>query len=192
MVEATVQGLRIPLQQGVVIFDAAGNIVSSFGAAAGGATSAKQDLQIATEGSPTDAPVADNTTTEGATARTGISLWKRIANLLIALLGTTGATNGAAVVTDANGTLQQYLRGAVTLLAKTIPATTSTAVTPDDATALASRAVWVGGGGNLSVRLSGAPTTTVVFTAVPDGTLLPLSVVRVMAATTATNIVVLN
>jgi hypothetical protein len=41
------------------------------------------------------------------------------------------------------------------------------------------------------VRLSGAPSTTVVFTAVPAGSLLPVSVVRIMAATTATNINVL-
>jgi hypothetical protein len=72
-----------------------------------------------------------------------------------------------------------------------IPATTAAAVTPSDSTALTSRAVWVGGAGDLSVRLSGAPSTTVVFTAVPAGSLLPVSVVRIMAATTATNINVL-
>ncbi len=79
-----------------------------------------------------------------------------------------------------------------TNVAKTIPATTAAAVTPSDSTALTSRAVWVGGAGDVSVRLSGATSTTVVFTAVPAGTLLPISVVRVMAATTATNINVLN
>lgn len=72
------------------------------------------------------------------------------------------------------------------------PATTAAAVTPNDDTALTSRGVWVGGTGDLSVRLSGAPSTTVVFTGVPAGSLLPISVVRVMAATTATNIVALN
>lgn len=79
-----------------------------------------------------------------------------------------------------------------TSVAKTIPATTAEVVAPSDSTPLTSRAVWVGGLGDLSVRLSGAPSTTVVFTAVPAGTLLPISVVRVMAATTATNINVLN
>jgi hypothetical protein len=76
---------------------------------------------------------------------------------------------------------------------KVIPATTASAVTPSDSTPLTSRlGVWVGGGGDLSVRLSGAPSTTVVFTAVPSGSMLPISVVRIMAATSATNINVLN
>ena len=38
-------------------------------------------------GTTTDAPVADITTVEDATARTGVSLWKRMVNLLIAFLG---------------------------------------------------------------------------------------------------------
>lgn len=116
-------------------------------------------------GTTTDAPVADNTTVTSATAATGIALWKRIINLII-------ASNTSSD--------------------KVIPATTAAAVTPSDATALTSRAIWVGGAGDLSVRLSGATSTTVVFTAVPAGSLLPISVVRVMAATTATNINVLN
>lgn len=72
------------------------------------------------------------------------------------------------------------------------PATTAAAVTPSDATALTSRAVWVGGAGDLAVRLSGAPSTTVTLAGVTAGQIIPISVVRVMAATTATNIVVLN
>lgn len=75
---------------------------------------------------------------------------------------------------------------------KVIPATTAGAVTPSDSTALTSRSVWVGGAGDLYVRLSGAPTVTVPFMSVPAGSMLPISVVRVMAATTATNINVLN
>ncbi len=75
---------------------------------------------------------------------------------------------------------------------KTIPGTTAGAVTPSDSTVLTSRAVWVGTGGDLSVRLSGAPSTTVVFANVPDGSLLPISVTRVMAATTASDVVVIN
>lgn len=138
-----------------------------------------------------------------------------------AIQATVGATSGAAVITDANGTLQQYLRGLVKLIVAKItvlidstqiatlstaanqttqitaeqaiiPGSTAAAVTPSDATALTSRAVWVGGAGDLSVRLSGATGTTVVFTAVPAGSLIPISVVRVMAATTATNINVIN
>ncbi len=107
-------------------------------------------------------------------------------------LPVTGAppVGGATAANQATQiTAEQATQAAVE---KVIPATTAAAVTPSDATALTSRAVWVGGLGDLSVRLSGAPTTTVVFTAVPAGTLLPMSVVRVMAATTATNINVLN
>lgn len=105
--------------------------------------------------------------------------------------GTPVNPTGAA--TAANQTTEiASLASIDTNVAKTIPATTAAAVTPSDSTALTSRAVWVGGAGDLSVRLSGATSTTVVFTAVPAGTLLPLSVVRVMAATTATNINVLN
>jgi hypothetical protein len=44
------------------------------------------------------------------------------ADLLASILATAGATSGAAVVTDAAGTLQQYLRGLVTLVAARIPA----------------------------------------------------------------------
>lgn len=90
-----------------------------------------------------------------------------------------GSSSGA---TAANQTTQITAEQAI------VPGTVAAAVTPSDSTALTSRAVWVGGAGDLSVRLSGTPSTTVVFTAVPAGTLLPISVVRIMAATTATNI----
>jgi hypothetical protein len=102
-----------------------------------------------------------------------------------------GAVGDAVVDAGASGTLSAKLRRLTTDLAQILPASTAAAVTPSDSTALVSRAVWVGGAGDLSVRLSGASSTTVVFTAVPAGSLLPISVVRVMAATTATNINVL-
>jgi hypothetical protein len=56
-------------------------------------------------GTTTDAPFVG---AEDGTARTGISLWKGIKNAL-------GWTTGAAVITDASGTIQQYLRGLVVL-----------------------------------------------------------------------------
>lgn len=109
----------------------------------------------------------------------------------------TGLVDGAsqstpaffAVEDDGSGNLSLGSNAAQNAIK---PATTAAAVMPSDSTALTSRAVWVGGAGDLSVRLSGAPSTTVVFTSVPAGSLLPISVVRVMAATTATNINVLN
>jgi len=100
---------------------------------------------------------------------------------------------GGGGATAANQTTQitaeQAIQAAVQAI---VPAITAAAVTPSDSTALTSRAVWVGGAGDLSVRLSGAPSTTVVFTSVPAGSMLQMSVVRVMAATTATHINVLN
>lgn len=66
-------------------------------------------------GTTTDAPFVGP---EDATARTAIALLKGIKNsIYVSLLAILGATDGAAVVTDAAGTLQQYLRGLVKLVA---------------------------------------------------------------------------
>jgi hypothetical protein len=65
------------------------------------------------EGTKADVPVD---VVEDITARTGISLWKGIKNYLKSILAILGATNGAAVITDADGTVQQYLRGLVKLI----------------------------------------------------------------------------
>lgn len=70
------------------------------------------------------------------------------------------------------------------------PATNGVAVTPSDTTIVGCRSLWVGGGGNLTVDFQDGGTN-VVITAVPAGTLLPLAVNKVKAATTATNIVAL-
>ena len=63
------------------------------------------------------------------------------------------------------------------------------AVTPSDATPVNASALWIGGTGNLVVTMQDGQILT--FTAVPAGVLLPISVSRVRAATTATNIVAL-
>lgn len=71
-------------------------------------------------------------------------------------------------------------------------ATKAAAVTASDATDLTGvRALYVGGAGTLVVRLVDDPSTTVTFAAVTAGSLIPLQVTRVMAATGATNIVAL-
>ena len=63
------------------------------------------------------------------------------------------------------------------------------AVTPSNTTDLTgARALFVGGAGNVAVRMVGDPDTTVTLTGVLAGTILPLRVTRVMAATSATNI----
>lgn len=69
------------------------------------------------------------------------------------------------------------------------PADRVVAITPSDATDLTGvRGLYVGGEGDVSVRMVNAPTTTVVIAGVAAGTILPIRVTRVMAATTATNI----
>jgi hypothetical protein len=72
----------------------------------------------------------------------------------------------------------------------TSPADNATAVTPSDSTDLAytSRALYIGGAGNLVVTMAGGGDVT--FSAVPAGSILPIRVSRVKAtSTTATSIV---
>lgn len=73
-------------------------------------------------GTTTDAPVADNTTVASATAATGISLWKRLVNLGIAILakqpalGTAGtaSSNVLSVQGIASGTVIPVIESANT------------------------------------------------------------------------------
>ena len=73
------------------------------------------------------------------------------------------------------------------------PACNSVSVTPNDSTELGflTRALYVGVGGNVSVKLRD-DSSAVVFVGVAEGTILPLQVKQVMATnTTATNIIAL-
>lgn len=75
----------------------------------------------------------------------------------------------------------------------TSPAENAVAVTPHDSTDLtyATRALYVGGAGNLSVETVGGQSA-VVFVGVTAGTILPIRVTRVNStSTTATSIVAL-
>lgn len=83
----------------------------------------------------------------------------------------------------------------------TDPASFAVVVTPSDTTNLKDlfsgefpRGLYVGGTGNLTVVMAGdrGADTTVLFSAVPAGALLPIRVKRVMAATTATLIVAIG
>ena len=77
-------------------------------------------------------------------------------------------------------------------IASMTPAQHAAAVTTSDETDLTetTRALYVGGEGNISVEMEGGETVT--FTGVPAGMLLPVCVTRVNATdTTATNIVAL-
>ena len=72
--------------------------------------------------------------------------------------------------------------------------TLSAAVTKSDSTDLAAtctKGVWVGTGGDLSVKLAGDSTAT-TWKNVPSGTYVPGAYSRVMAATTAADVVCLS
>lgn len=72
------------------------------------------------------------------------------------------------------------------------PATRAVAVTPDDAAALADlpKALYVGGGGDVTMRGAGAADQ--VWTNVPSGTVLPFRARYIRATgTTATDILAL-
>lgn len=71
------------------------------------------------------------------------------------------------------------------------PARNATAVTPHDSNALAnvSKALYVGGAGNIACRLVD-DSSDVTFSGIPVGTILPIRVTHVRStSTTATNIV---
>lgn len=69
------------------------------------------------------------------------------------------------------------------------PAISGRAVTPSDTTIVGpTRALYVGTTGTLVVLMN-ADAAPITLTTVPAGSYLPLSVMKVMAATTATNIV---
>lgn len=71
------------------------------------------------------------------------------------------------------------------------PATRGAAITPNDSAdlAFATRAVYVGGAGNIAAILQG-DTVAVTFTGVVAGSILPIRVARVLATgTTATALV---
>lgn len=80
------------------------------------------------------------------------------------------------------------------------PALDGEAVAPNDNVDLnyVSRALWIGGAGNIVVVMAGDKAndgagTTLTFTGIPAGTLLPLAVARVKSTgTTATGIVALR
>jgi hypothetical protein len=71
--------------------------------------------------------------------------------------------------------------------------TAGSVVTPSDTTTFPDvvRSLWIGGGGNVVVRMVG-DKSILPFNGVPAGTLLPIQCDRVMAATTATGILALR
>jgi hypothetical protein len=71
------------------------------------------------------------------------------------------------------------------------PAAHAEEITKSDSTQLnCSRALYIGGTGDLTVQMKDGDVVT--FQDIPAGTILPIRVVKVMNATTATNIVLLR
>jgi hypothetical protein len=75
-------------------------------------------------------------------------------------------------------------------MSETFPANGAAAVTPSDSTEINCRALYIGGTGSVVLQMPNRDTS-ITFTGVLAGTVLPVSARRVMAATTATNIVAL-
>ena len=75
-------------------------------------------------------------------------------------------------------------------MSETFPASGAAAVTPSDSTELNCRALYIGGTGSVVVQMPNRDVS-VTFSGVLAGTILPVSARRVMASTTATNIVAL-
>jgi len=78
--------------------------------------------------------------------------------------------------------------------AVTAAASTAASITPNDNNDLPNntRAIWVGGAGNMVVQMAG-DQSQVTFSGITAGTLLPIQVSRVLATnTTATLIIGLN
>lgn len=67
------------------------------------------------------------------------------------------------------------------------PAVGGAAVTKSDTTVVNFRALYVGGAGDVAV--TGQDGNNVTFVGVPAGSIIPICCTRVLAATTATNIV---
>ena len=71
------------------------------------------------------------------------------------------------------------------------PGASAIAITPSNTDALEkiSRAIYIGGAGNLTVEMLGGQTVT--FVGLSAGCLLPIRVNKVLTSTTATNLVAL-
>ncbi len=68
---------------------------------------------------------------------------------------------------------------------QTVSAYNAVALTESDSVDIpTTRGVWVGGAGDLSVKMNGGNTVT--FSAVPAGTLLPIQIIQFRTASTAT------
>lgn len=74
----------------------------------------------------------------------------------------------------------------------TVSAHSAAAVTPSDSTVLpTTRALYIGTTGDLTVIMA-EDENEVTFVGVPAGMILPVQVIKVLAATTASNIIALN
>ena len=72
------------------------------------------------------------------------------------------------------------------------PVSNAVAITPNNSTDLAqtTRAIYIGGSGNLTVEMAGGGVD-VTFTGLVAGIILPIRVIKVKTSSTATNLVAL-
>jgi len=106
---ATPDGQEVSTTNPLPVHDLTGG-----GGGGGGAYTIADGADVAL-GATIDAP-SSPTAASTVAPETGIGLWKGIKNVLILIKDALGIKTGAAVVTDADGTVQQYLRGIVKLI----------------------------------------------------------------------------
>lgn len=164
----------------------------------GGATAAKQDtgntslasiktdvdkipsLGAAAKAAAVPVTMATDQPTINVTEASAASILTDVANIPAKGTATMSGSTPVTLATDD------------TVALKLTQPTTSAAVTPSDSTVLAcAKGLWVGTAGNLSLKLS-SDSSAVTWKNVPSGTFVPGSVIRVMAATTAQDIVCLQ
>jgi hypothetical protein len=107
--------------------------------------------------------------------------------LMVAATATISGGATAALQTSGNASLTA-IDADMELLKQPTRSATVTEGDATDITATATKGLWVGTGGDLAVRLAGDSVTTVLKN-VPSGTYVPGAYSRVMAATTAADIV---
>ena len=82
------------------------------------------------------------------------------------------------------------MSGAYRSAASTAPAFDARYITPSDVTEIpGTRSIYIGSGGALTVRMVSGQQVT--FSGVPSGSLLPIQVDKVLAATTASQLLAL-
>jgi hypothetical protein len=186
------QGLMI-LALTVVVALFAGHEASAVLPSGNGQTVKSQSVSVAIASDQT-VPVSGTITVDTSALATAAKQDTGNTSLATIATNTTGAATAANQSTGNTtlSTISSTLSTISTNTGNTTQATASAAVTASDSTALTcTKGLWVGTAGNLSLKLS-ADSSAVTWKNVPSGTYVPGSVIRVMAATTAADVVCLQ